>query len=147
MRTAPINNILYGFSRTNTGHLSFNLWEKNTITCSKLKATDLQITLLRDNVKDLQVFLQREKENGNRFLSFPSAGIPAKEGFAVFKSAFEALEHAQRHGTAKEPYAVRSVLAIETEINKLLEPRREHQRPLKEPERIQRSSRGQDLSR
>ena len=113
----------------------------------QIKSDGLGISLLKDEVKDIQKMLRSEREGGNRFVAFPSSGVLQKEDFAVFKSAFDALQHAHDNGTDKDKYIVRSILATETEINKLLEVKMENSNSLKRPEDFPKKSRGQELSR
>lgn len=113
----------------------------------QIKSDGLDISLLKEEVKDIQKMLRSEREGGNRFVAFPSSGVLQKEDFAVFKSAFDALQHAHDNSTDRDKYIVRSILATETEINKLLEVKKENSSSLKRDEDFPKKSRGQELSR
>ena len=76
----------------------------------------------REDVEEIRNMLRVEMANGNRFVSFEAGkqGL-TKEDFTVFKTAFEAHEHAYDKTTAHDHYyAVRSIKAIENGMDQLL---------------------------
>ncbi|GAB3429730.1 hypothetical protein [Niabella aquatica] len=76
----------------------------------------------KEDVEEIRNMLRTEIANGNRFVSFEAGkqGL-TKEDFAVFKTAFEAHEHAYDKTTAHDHYyVVRSIKAIENGIDQLL---------------------------
>jgi len=101
----------------------------------------------KEDALEIKNMLHQEKENGNRFVSFPAEwnGLK-KDDFTAFKAAFSALEHAYENTTDRDRHIVRSISVVEKEINYLLENKKEQAKPL-EINRDEKRSRGQELSR
>lgn len=112
-----------------------------------VKSEGLRVAVYKDDLKNLRDTLQRESENGHRFVAFPAAQVVGKDNFVAFKSTFAALQHAHENRTDRDHYLIRSIHAVQLEIGKILENQRENSNPIKESERGQRNSRGSELSR
>ena len=103
----------------------------------------------KEDAKQIRDMLQKEIENGNRFVSFLSGkeGL-TKEDFSVFKSSFAAHEHAHEISNDYDIYVVRSTATVEKEMSRLLEmAQNERQDEPKDNQRNIKSSRDQELSR
>ncbi|MGC4233229.1 MAG: hypothetical protein QM594_09655 [Niabella sp.] len=76
----------------------------------------------RKDAEEIRDFLRKESENGNRFVSFEAGKQGLTRGdFAVFKTSFEALEHAYEHSTDYDQYTVKSITAIEKALDRLID--------------------------
>lgn len=114
----------------------------------RMKSEVLEGTVQRQDAQEIKNKLQEEKDNGNRFVSFPAdkAGLN-KEDFTAFKTAFAAQEHAYENTTDRDRHIVRSIPVVEKEINQLEQKKEQQQEKPVENEREEKRSRGQELSR
>jgi hypothetical protein len=108
------------------------------------KTATLETALSADAALSVLKHLQEEKDKGHRFVSFPSTKeslTPAD--FTGAKTAFAALENATEKTTEREKHVVVSIRVVETELTKMVEPRKEQVVTMgKEQQR----SKGMDLS-
>lgn len=102
----------------------------------------------KEDAREIRDMMRTELENGNRFASFPTdKAILVKEDFNVFKSSFDALQHAYENTTDRDLYVVRSTSVVEKEMTRLLETEKEQkQEKPKENEREVKLSRDQGMS-
>lgn len=112
-----------------------------------MKSEMFEGTVSREDAQEIKKFLQEEKENGNRFVSFPLGkdGL-TKEDLSVFKSAFDAQQHAYDNTTDKEKHSLRSIPVAEKEIDLMLGNKKEQAQETSK-ERTNGRSRDQELSR
>lgn len=106
-------------------------------------------SLRKEDAREIRDMMRTEIEKGNRFVSFPTdKTILTKEDFNVFKSAFDALQHAYDNTTDRDLYIVRSASVVEKEMSRLLETEKEQkQEKPRENEREAKPSRDQGMSR
>lgn len=107
----------------------------------------LEGSVRSEDAPGIKNFLQQERDNGNRFVSFPAAkaGL-SKEDFTAFRSAFSAQEHAYENTTDRDMHILRSISVVEREVSNILENKKEQHKP-QENEREEKRSRGQGLER
>ncbi|MBZ4187608.1 hypothetical protein [Niabella beijingensis] len=76
---------------------------------------------------EIKEMLRAALNDGNRFVSFElgKEGL-TKNDFAVFKTAFEAHEHAYENSTDVDKYDVRSIGEVEKSMDSLLKNREIH---------------------
>jgi hypothetical protein len=112
-----------------------------------MKSDVFEGTLNKEDAQEIKKFLQEEKENGNRFVSFPTGkeGL-VKEDFTPFKSAIDAQQHAYNNTTDKERHSVRSIPVAEKEIDLMLGNKKEQAQETSK-DRTNGRSRDQELSR
>jgi len=109
--------------------------------------------LMREDAPAVQKILQEQQNAGNRFVAFDSSALVLPNNrFTGFTSALEAKHFAYEKSTLEETYEVRSIADIQKEVQRALEPAKEH--AIKAAaERLQRHppedkrSRGQEMSR
>lgn len=112
-------------------HRAFAIASINVVkqldTALYVKSDTLQADLLKSDIPEIKNRLSQEKENGNRFVSFPANEVLGKDSFSFFKSSFGALEHAYENSTDRDIYIIRSVITAEQAINQLLDNKKERQ--------------------
>lgn len=126
-------------------HRAFIITSINAVkqldTALYIKSDAMQADLLKSDIPEIRTMLSQERENGNKFVSFPANEVLGKDSFSFFKSSFGALQHAYENSTDRDIYIIRSVIATEQIINQLMESKKE-----KQVENQQARSGGQSLS-
>ncbi|MFT3947161.1 MAG: hypothetical protein QM763_09330 [Agriterribacter sp.] len=112
-------------------HRAFTITSINAVkqldTALYIKSDAMQADLLKSDIPEIKTIFSQERENGNRFVSYPANEVLGKDSFSFFKSSFGALQHAYENSTDRDIYIIRSVIAIEQVINQLMENKKEKQ--------------------
>lgn len=109
--------------------------------------------LMKEDVPAVQAILQDQQQNGNRFVAFDSDPLVLPEKrFTGFPSAIGAKHFAYENSTLEETYVVHSISSMQKELQRALEPDKEHalkeiRECLQQHQQEEKRSRGQDLSR
>jgi hypothetical protein len=114
-----------------------------------MKSEVLEGSVRVKDAREIKDLLEVEKDNGSRFVSFPSGKDGLKEqDFTPFKSAIDAYQHANVNTNESEKYIVRSITVVEKEIDRVVENRKEQtQENLPEKEVESKRSKNREMER
>jgi hypothetical protein len=112
-----------------------------------MKSDVFEGTMHKEDAEEIKKFLQQEKKNGARFVTFPTGkeGLK-KEDITPFKSLTDAAHHAVNKTTEKENHIIRSLPVAQKEIEMMLESKKEQGQEISK-ERTNGRSQDQELSR
>lgn len=92
-----------------------------------MKSEVLEGAVRPKDAAEIKATLEKEKEEGYRFVSFPANknGLAIKD-FAAFKSPIVAYQHAKENTNAQDKYLVCSIAVVEKEMDRILENKQQH---------------------